>query len=154
MAGSSSKRIGARNQRVGKAGEQVAEIMLRQAGVRMVEQIATPYVIYASRGTGRNRWVQMRHTAKVSGDRRGIMPDGRRVLCEVKVRSGNLRKSDFEPHQLAALEENSQLNGVSLVAWIHPDESLLLRWPLPGFEKARASVTLEVARGLRWDGRT
>lgn len=143
---------GRRNQRKGKAGEQVAEFLLRQRGVRMVEQIATPYNVIAARTIGGQRWARIVRTKQVSGDRRGIMPDGRRVLCEVKVRDGNLRKSDFETHQLEALRDNDHWGGVSLVAWIHPDGNLLLRWPLPGFDAARASVRFEQMRIAEWDG--
>jgi hypothetical protein len=145
---------GRRNQRRGKTGEEIAELLLRAAGVQMVEKIATPYVITNVMKRNGQTWVQMRHSEKVSGDRRGIMPDGRRVLCEVKVRSGNLRKSDFEPHQREALSQNHRFGGVSLVVWVHPDDNFLLRWPFPQFDKARASIRPEDAELYLWDGRS
>ncbi len=137
---------GRRSQRKGKVGENIADWLLQDAGVQMVERIATPVVIIARRGD----WVKIRYKKKVSGDRRGVMDDGRRVLAEVKARDRNLRWSDLQQHQRDALDENDALGAVSLLVWIHRSAYHILRWPIAGFAPRR-SITLERAAELEWD---
>ena len=141
---------GAKAQRKGKTAEKIARLLLEISGVRMVEKIATPFICYDRKPSGH---VKVRYTEQVSGDWRGIMVgSGRRVLCEVKARDGNLRWGDFKDHQITALSDNHMYGGVSLIVWIHPYDNLLIRWPMPGdFEKKGDSLTLEAARNWEWD---
>lgn len=149
--------MGKISQRRGKTGQQIAEYLLRLAGVEMVEQISTPFVVTDRRTGG---WIRIKYSEKVSGDIRGILPNGIRVLCEVKLRDRNLRKSDFYDHQLEKLQKNHLFGGVSLVVWVHPEGNLILRWPFYNHaawleEGARASLTFDEAREMyEWDGRS
>lgn len=138
---------GKRSQAKGAAGEDVAERVLREAGIRMVERIATPFKIIARNGD----WVKGVWEEKVSGDRRGILPGGCRVLCEVKSVDRNLRPSDFAAHQIAALTENAELGGLSLVVFVHEGEGAILQWPIDGFRPGRG-ISFERARELAWKG--
>jgi hypothetical protein len=141
---------GKRSQAIGKTGEAIARLLLESAGVKMVERIATPIVVTGKQQGG---WMQFAYAEKVSGDWRGMMPDGRRVLCEVKARDGRLRWSDLQPHQRRALDENHLYHGVSLLIWIHPDDQVILRWPVLGFGP-RVSLSLDQAQQLQWDRST
>ena len=136
------------SQRKGKVGEEIAAMLMRAAGVKMVEKIATPIIVYARK----RDWVKIAYTERVSGDWRGIMPDGRRVLAEVKSRDGNLRWSDLKAHQVAALDNNHRYNGVSLLVWIHIDFNVILRWPIQGFDRPRTSIRADAAGLYEWDG--
>jgi penicillin-binding protein-related factor A (putative recombinase) len=145
------------SQSKGKVGQDIAIMILRTMGVQMVEAISTPFVVTHRKKGG---WIKIAYSEPVSGDINGIMPNGIRVLCEVKARDRNLRKSDFEDHQLAALQENHNNFGISLVAWIHRDDNMILRWPFihnyAWFEDGqRASLKIEDAQEFYlWDGRS
>ena len=142
--------MGRISQSRGKVGQGIAMLLLRVAGVQMVEQIATPFVVTGRKAGG---WIRIKYSEKVSGDIIGIMPDGRRVLCEVKARDRNLRKSDFYDHQLEALAGNHENFGISLIVWIHPDDNMILRWPFRNWDQDRASLTIDEAREFYlWDG--
>jgi len=152
--------MGKVSQTRGAVGEKIARLMLQTMGVEMIEKISTPYVVTHR---GKNGWIKIAHSEKVSGDIRGIIPgSGRRVLVEVKARENNLRKSDFtgkdrDYHQLRKLQENHALGAISLIVWIHPYDNLILRWPFDGKwnpeSRTRASLTFENARDLyQWDG--
>ena len=142
----SRAQIGYRNQSAGKQAEQIAMVLLRVMGIEMVEKIATPHIVTRDRDNQQ----KIIYTTKVSGDVRGILPGGRRVLCESKSPDRNLRRSDFKDHQLAALTENHEWGGLSLVAWSHSRGILILKWPIPGFDKKRASISFEDAEQIAW----
>lgn len=141
------------SQQLGADGEQVAENALRAYGVRMVEQIATPYAITDRRPDG---FVRIKRSAKVSGDRRGVMGDGtgRRVLAEVKATSGDrILWSRLEDHQVRALDENNRLGAVSLLVVVFDRQAFVLRWPVEGF-LPRTSITIGTAIAKQWDGKS
>lgn len=122
---------GAQNKASGKRGQSEAECMLRALGARMVEEIATP--TRAVRG-------KTIYAAKVSADINAIMGDGtgRRILAEVKsTTSDTLGIGKLKSHQQERLQENNELNGVSLVVWIAPHGSYVLRWPVEGWKKGK-----------------
>lgn len=140
--------IGQANQRAGKNAEDLARYILANYGIRMIEKIATPIKIVERRKDG---FVRIVYEEKVSGDIRGLIPPtGRRVLAEVKKRDRNLRKSDFEEHQRDALDDNAMYGGLSLVCWMHPNGMVILEWPIPGFEKDRASIKYDDAKKIAW----
>ena len=133
---------GATNKASGKRGQEEAEAMLVALGARMVEEIATP--TRAVRG-------KTIYAAKVSADINAIMGDGsgRRILCEVKTTKGNtLGIGKLKGHQQARLQENHELGGVSLVAWIAPHGSYILRWPIDGW---RSGKPLDEDKARRWN---
>lgn len=151
LAAYGRKAAAAASQKTGADGEDVAENALRAYGVRMVEQIATPYVITDRKRGG---WVKMIRKAKVSGDRRGVMGDGsgRRVLAEVKSTTGDrIAWSRLEDHQVRALDENNRLGAVSLLIVVFSGQAFVLRWPVDGF-LPRTSITRDTAIEKQWDG--
>lgn len=144
--------LGKHSQAKGKRGESVAERLLRQKGVLMVEKIATPVKIVDSKRTRGRQWHRIVWGEKVSGDRRGLLPGGRRVLAEVKSRQHNLRWSDFQAHQIEALNENHAHGGLSLVVYIHPQVHVVMEWPMEGFDGSYSSITPEEAPDHEWKG--
>lgn len=142
---------GKASQAKGVAGEGIAERLLTEAGVLMVERIATPVKIIESRTMQGQRWVRVVFSDPVSGDRRGILPGGRRVLCEVKNVAGNLVPSNFELHQIEALSRNAELGGLSLVVFVRDGQGVILEWPIPGF-RPRHGISFERAQELAWRG--
>ena len=122
---------GAANKASGKRGQSEAEAMLRALGAQMVEEIATP--TRAVRG-------KTIYAAKVSADINAITGDGtgRRILAEVKSTSAKtLGIGKLKPHQQERLQENHELNGVSLVVWIAPHGSYVIRWPVEGWKSGK-----------------
>ncbi len=134
-----------REQQVGQQGQKQAAGALRRAGVNMVEQIGTPVKLIPM-GTVRGRQVfQVIYGDKVSGDHKGIMPDGTSVLAETKtILDRNLRYSDLREHQPERLTEHHENNGISLLVWVHSTGIYILRWPITYFVKGK-SITPEEA---------
>jgi len=138
-------------QKMGAEGEDVAAAALRACGIRMVEQIATPFAITAKREGG---WVRIKRKAKVSGDRRGVMGDGsgRRVLAEVKsTGSDRIKWSRLRDNQVRALDENNRLGAVSLLVVVFNSVAFVLRWPVDGFGPG-TSIRVEHVTEHVWDG--
>ena len=109
----------------GNLGEDVARHALKEFGVRMIEKVNIPWkVIWQG-----NRPVKAFTAEKVSGDFIGIGAAGKKVLVEVKYREDKLSLSDFEKHQIDALEENHQLGGISLVVWVQKHICCIYYWP-------------------------
>lgn len=119
-----------RSQAVGETGENMVHRTLIDCGFRLVEKVNTPWkVIWANK-----RVVSAFPVKKVSGDFRAVGPGGRSVLVEVKYREeGNLRFSDFQPHQHAALNEHADATAITMVAWVRGAEIKFYDWPIPGF---------------------
>ena len=142
---------GAISQAKGAKGEDIADLVLRSKGVRMVEKIATPVRIIARKRMHGSDWFRLAWGEKVSGDRMGILDGGRRVLAEVKTRDRNLRWKDLEDHQVLALTENAALGGLSLVVFVHPGGIAVLEWPIEGFGPGKG-LTITRALELAWPG--
>ena len=116
--------------RIGKAGQEVAASALRRLGVEEVEQVGTP-VKLIPRGKG---LYQVIWGEKVSGDHRGLLPGGRGVLAETKtILDRNLQWSDLRPHQPGKLDAHAKLGGLSLLVWVHSSGVYVMRWPVLGF---------------------
>lgn len=144
---------GAQAHQTGADGENAAENALRAYGVRMVEQIATPFIITGKKGDG---WVRIKRKAPVSGDRRGVMGDnsGRRVLAEVKSTNGDrIPWHWLKDHQVRALDENHRLGAVSLLVVVFTGVAYVLRWPVDGF-LPRTSLTRDDVIDKQWDGKS
>lgn len=143
---------GKRSQATGARGEDAAAVALRAYGVRMVEQIATPFAVTSKKAGG---WIKIKRKAKVSGDWRGLMGDGsgRRVLAEVKTTSGDrIEWSRLEDHQVRALDENNRLGAVSLlIVCFLSAGTFVLRWPVAGFGPGQ-SITIQSAIDNQWNG--
>lgn len=144
---------GKRNRAVGEQCEWIAKRALAETGVIMLERVHTPWRIQRAMRGGRNVIVGALPMEKVAGDFRGVLPGGRSFLCESKHREGNLKHSDIEPHQRAALDAHLFAGGYSLVAWtvLEPVATCyLLPWDLllaTGF-RARSSVSPEQAEAM------
>lgn len=139
------------SQAKGKRGEDIAATLLRQRGVLMVEKIATPVRIIGTVKIRGEKYHKIVWGEKVSGDYRGLLPGGRRVLCEAKAPQNNLRWSDFTEHQRQQLTKNAKAGGLSLVAYLSDRGNFLMQWPIPGFRKY-TSIAPEKAAGLQWHG--
>jgi hypothetical protein len=50
------------------------------------------------------------------------------VLVECKYRDRNLRRSDFQDHQIMSLQEHHAAGGISLVAHVTRDGCRLIGW--------------------------
>ena len=135
-------------QQTGKQGQILAAGALRRAGVEMVEQIGTPVKLIPM-GTVRGRQVyQVIYGEKVSGDHRGLLPDGTSVLAETKtILDRNLRYSDLREHQPGRLTEHHNHGGVSLLVWVHSTGAYIMRWPITYFVRDK-SITPEEANLL------
>lgn len=139
-----------REQAIGKAGEDASVYALRLLGVRQIESIGTPVKVVPHptlKGYYRVGWGET-----VIGDRRGVLPGGRSVLCETKtILSHNLRWSDFRDHQPAALTEHAELGGLSLVCWVSEVGPIIMEWPIDGFGPGR-SISIAEAREVELCG--
>lgn len=136
------RRLRAKRSRAeGRRGEQLVEHRLKALGVTLVEKVNVE-----RRQIGKKALF----VKAVSGDFRGLLhPYGRSVLVEVKTEAETLSLSDFEKHQLDALELHQQAGGVSLVAWVRGVEVYIM--PYANF-RANCSkgqpLTAEIARPL------
>jgi hypothetical protein len=120
-----------REDRTGKAGEELAESVLRSLGIEQIERVSTPVKLIPSNYPGLFKVI---FGEKVIGDRRGILPGGRSVLIEVKtIIDRNLQWSDLRPHQPEGLTLHAQLGGMSLLVWVHQSGVYVMRWPMNGF---------------------
>lgn len=159
MSKLSKKEQGKRNQRIGNAGEEFVANALSGRGLDMVEKVGTPVRLIPvedrarlalnRKGVRTSDLFHVKFGEKVSGDRRAIIGGmGISVLIEVKTRlTSKLSVSDFEAHQLPALEEHDRLGGLSLIAWVHESGVYVMRAPIPGFEKYKP-LSPERAAGL------
>lgn len=135
----------AREQNIGKHGEQLAMNTLRALGLEMVEKIGTPVKLQPARIQGTYRVI---FGEKVSGDCRAILPGGRSVLIETKTMlDHNLRWSDLREHQPGRLDRHSELGGISLLVWVHNSGVYVMGWPVPNFGPGRA-INLFYAGGV------
>jgi hypothetical protein len=144
---------GAVNQKRGYITEELAHAQLERLGVHMVDKLHTGWrlVRWIDR---RRKLAQVAPHVKVRGDHTGILKGGRRVLAETKSHDGDtLPFGTLKKHQHAALTENAQLGGLSLVVWITDtlwvmDYSLLVA---DGWEKYK-SIDADRAARCEWRG--
>ena len=139
---------GSRSQKKGAKAEKIALTALEKAGVLDVRKVPLLVIVTESFPVGNQTYYKIIRR-KVNCDFRGILPGGRRVWAEVKARDRALRYSDLKHHQIRALNNNSDLGGLSLLVWVYERKAYVLSWPIEGFEPGR-SVSIEYARGKRW----
>jgi len=122
-----------REQLIGKHGQQLARSVLSGLGLEMIEEIGTPVKLIPV-ASSRKGVYQVIWGEKVAGDHRAMFPDGRSVLIEVKtVLDRNLVWSDLREHQPAKLQQHADLNGLSLLVWVHDSGVYVMRFPIEGF---------------------
>lgn len=145
-----ARRRGKLNERRGREAEDAVGLRLKLLGFACIQRITTP-----KRSFVRDGKIKTQYTKRVSGDYRATLPpSGTSVHVECKRTEDNLRFSAFEAHQIAALNEHHHAGGLSLVAWIHQIEIMILRWPMAALVAGRG-VTVEQGRALalRAEGR-
>ena len=113
--------MGRKSQKAGKRGEAHALAAFSRLGIEMPEEVATPVILVKSARDPRAFIV--RYRSRVNGDIRGIIPGlGRRVVAEAKWHP----KERFQysimtkhgEHQIAWLDRNRELGGISLLVWV------------------------------------
>ena len=146
-------------QRIGSAGEALAETILRAWGVEQLERVGTPVTVIR---TGK-KITGAFFGEPVAADYRGVLPIlpkfhgteycaektiGQSVMAEVKtILDRNLTWSDLRPHQPGKLTEHADLGGMSLLVWVHQSGVYILRWPIDGFGPGKG-ISPEMAREL------
>ncbi len=134
--------------RTGKQGQNLAASALRMLGIEMVEKIGTPVKLIPVQYQGRKDVYRVIWGEKVSGDHRGILPNGRSVLAETKtILDRNLRWSDLREHQPGRLDQHNQHGGLTLLVWVHSSGVYIMQWPVLGFGEGK-SITPEQAQEL------
>lgn len=122
-----------REQLIGKHGENLAHSILNGLGLEFIERIGTPVKLIKIPGH-RQGVYQVIFGEKVAADHRAMLPDGRSVLIEVKtILDRNLAWSDLREHQPTKLQQHTDLNGLSLLVWVHDTDIYVMRWPIEGF---------------------
>lgn len=121
-------------QQVGKHGQKQAASILSGMGIEMVEEIGTPVkllpVKFIPGFAHRKDVFRVIFGEKVSGDHRGVLPDGTSVLIETKtVLDGNLTWSHMREHQPDRLSRHAQIGrAVSLLVWVHSTGVYVMHW--------------------------
>ncbi len=122
-----------REQKIGKDGEQLARSVLDGLGLEFIEKIGTPVKVLTVHGA-RPGLFKVIWGERVAGDHRAMFPDGRSILIEVKtIYDRNLVWSDLREHQPAKLQQHADLNGLSLLVWVHDSGVYVMRFPINGF---------------------
>lgn len=135
---------GKRNHRNGDKAQDIGERVMRGLGFKFVERIETGFKVTRS-GT---RITGAFPCSKVSGDIRAVGHKGQAVLCEVKYRESKLKWSDFQAHQLEAMQAITDAGGAAFVVWVAsfvPERAYLLHWPFNCLKKGRAINEQECA---------
>ena len=119
-------------QRSGKHGQKMAASYLSGLGIEDIEEIGTPVIITPAKvgGSSRRNVYHVIYGAKVSGDHRGVLPDGSSVLIETKtVNENTLGWSQMRPHQPDRLSRHAKHGGaVSLLVWVNHPDIFVMRW--------------------------
>ena len=119
---------------IGKAGQNTARAVLSGLGLEFIEPVGTPVKLIPYRHTMRKDVYQVIFGEKVAGDHRAMLPDGTSILIEVKtIMDRNLQWSDLREHQPGKLQRHAELNGLSLIVWVHSLGVYVMRWPIEGF---------------------
>jgi len=152
--GNTDRRLsGKQAQASGSAGEDIAAALLVELGVKMVADVATPFVIIG-RHSRDKRYVRIAYKEKVMGDINGQLENGIRVLAEVKSRKDDrLSIGALSDGQINALNECVKWNGLALVVWIAPHGNYVIKWPVPDdLWKKGKRLTIDVAVAYQWGG--
>jgi len=121
-------------QNTGKHGEELARSVLAGLGLEFIEKIGTPVKLIPVRSAHQKNVFFVVWGEKVAADHRAMLPDGRSVLIEVKtIYDHNLVWSDLRDHQPAKLQQHADMNGLSLLVWVHDSGLYVMRFPIEGF---------------------
>ena len=134
-----------REHNTGKHGEQLARSVLDGLGLEFIEKIGTPVKTLTVRGA-RPGLYKVIWGERVAADHRAMFPDGRSVLIEVKtILDRNLVWSDLREHQPMKLQQHADLNGLSLLVWVHDTGVYVLRFPIAGFGPGKGITPAQAA---------
>lgn len=135
-----------REQQIGKHGEQLAESVLNGLGIELLEKVGTPVKLIPVTHRLRNVF-QVIFGERVSADRRGILPNGRSVLIEVKtIMDKNLTWGALRPHQPGALTRHAEFNGLTLLVWVHSSGVYVMLWPILNFMHGKGITPEQAAQ--------
>ena len=137
-----------RNRKAGAAAETLTRYELQRLGVCRVRKLEVGWGIVRNRA---GKIVSAYPLERIDGDFSGILPDGTAVLVETKKRSDKLVYSALENHQVQALNDHAEHNGLSLLVWVSDDDVYVMRWPIDGFESG-TSLDAEQAQAAAWEG--
>jgi hypothetical protein len=138
-----------RRKQHGDSSENVALKRLRQIGVNLARHIPTETKHMRAGMINGVPVFHIIHTAKADGDIHGMDSRGIMVLAEVKsTEDRNLPWSALREHQPERLNDHLAANGIALLVWVRAGEVFVMRWPVPGFDGKRKSITPERAREL------
>lgn len=137
-----------RNRKAGAAAEVLTHYELQRLGVCRVRKLEVGWGIVRNRS---GKIVSAYPLERIDGDFSGILPDGTAVLVETKKRSDKLVYSALENHQVQALNDHADHNGLSLLAWVNDDDVYVMQWPIDGFESG-TSLDAEQAQAAVWEG--
>lgn len=137
--------------KLGKQGERIAHLNLNLLQIKMILKIPNSWRIIGK--TSKRGVYKCVAGNKIEGDFRGILPNGRSVLIEVKRRNTKtLSFSALANHQIARLDQHSELNGLSLLVWIRENDlfglsAYIMKWPIVGFESG-STISVSKADAL------
>jgi hypothetical protein len=141
------------NRRAGEEAQDIVERFMRDCGFHCVERIETGFGV-VRRG---KKLIGAYAKRRVSGDIKAIAKGGIAVHVEVKYRPRKpdgrlvLQISDFETHQLDALQSVTEARGAAFVAWVvslYPAQLFWLKWPFPLAH--RKALTAEQAAQIHY----
>lgn len=138
---------GKKNVAMGAAAEFLVKRALERLGFGQLCRIETGWRVMRVKG----RMIVRGPMAKVAGDWRAVGKNGQSVLVEVKHRAEKLIYSDLESHQVRALDEHHALGGLSLLAWVHDQGAIIMRWPIP-LLVPRSSLSVQDAQTNTYQG--
>lgn len=142
-----AKERGKQAQKHGKQGDEVGVAALGRMGILQLHRVATPYIRIPH--PVMRSYCRIVEIEKVAGDWTGLLPNGVSVLAEIKTHFGeNLAWSDFKPHQPGILSAHAEI-AVALLVFVHDYGVNVMRWPVPGFDRPRCSIT--PARAMELD---
>lgn len=134
---SSAAMRGKRSRDIGANGETLVRAELARLGMREIRRVHTPWKIIRN-STG--QIVDAVPQESVEGDFRCIDQTGKSVLVEAKTHTATDRVvwSDFEDHQIDAMDRHVQCNGRAFIAVVLNDRAFVLSWPIEGFGPGRS----------------
>ena len=144
--------MSATEQAIGKHGQKLAASHLAALGIEMLEPIGTPVTLLPVKGN-RHDVFRVVFGEKVSGDHRGLLPDGSSVLIETKtVMDGNLTWSHLREHQPHRLSQHASIGtAVSLLVWVHQSGIYVMHWTPEGVAGFGFRKSITPARAAELD---
>lgn len=130
------------SQKLGKIGESIAMLLLKQLGAKCIEKIPTHVSIVKGKAI---------YTQKSSVDITAVLPSPGciypyyAVRVEVKLCDDDrLRHSRLKPHQVEWLTEWVYLGFKSFIIWVHKNNAVMFEYPHSKFQPGK-SITIDDA---------